>query len=57
MCFGTVEIVGELTLRNVGNEAGMGSGGLQVLVHIESREMAGYPRRSGAGAIGARWRA
>jgi hypothetical protein len=43
MCFGTVEILGEFTLRNVGNEAGMGSGGLEVLVHIESREMAAIP--------------
>jgi hypothetical protein len=43
MGFGTVEILGELTLRNVGNEAGMGSGGLQVLLQIESREMAAIP--------------
>ena len=43
LCFGAVEILGELTLGDVGNEAEMGSGGLQVLVHIECREMATIP--------------
>jgi len=43
LCFGAVEILGELTLGDVGNEADMASGGLQVLVHIECREMAAIP--------------
>lgn len=43
MCFGAGEILGELPLRDVGNEAGMGSGGLQVLVHIEGRKMPAIP--------------
>jgi hypothetical protein len=48
LCFGAVEILGELTLGDVGNEADMGSGGLQVLVHIECREMAAIPKRDGS---------
>ena len=43
-----MEILGELTLGDVGNEADMGSGGLQVLVHIECREMAAIPKRDGS---------
>jgi hypothetical protein len=47
MCFGAVEILSELTLGDVGNEADMGSSGLQGLVHIQTgnkgREMATIP--------------
>ena len=43
MGFGAVEILGELPLGDVGDEADMGSGGLQVLVHIEGGEMAAIP--------------
>ena len=43
MGFGTGKILGELPLRDVGNEAGMGSGGLQVLVHIQGRKMPAIP--------------
>jgi hypothetical protein len=49
LCFGAVEILGELTLSDVGNEADMGSRGLRVLVHIERREMAAIPRAAEQG--------
>ena len=35
--------MGQLTLGDVGDEADMGSGGLQVLVHIEGGEIAAIP--------------
>jgi hypothetical protein len=43
LCFGAGEILGELTLGDVGNEAQVGSGGLEVLVRVESGEMAAIP--------------
>ena len=43
MGFGAVETLGQLTLGDVGDEADMGSGGLQVLVHIEGGEIAAIP--------------
>ena len=46
MCFGTVEMLGELPLRDVSNQADMRSGGLQVLVHVECGEMAAIPGRA-----------
>jgi hypothetical protein len=41
--FGAGEILGELTLGDMGNEADVGSGGLQVLVHPEVGEIAAVP--------------
>ena len=43
LCFRAVEMVSKLTLSYVGNEADMGSGGAQLLLHIERREMATIP--------------
>jgi hypothetical protein len=44
--FGAVETLGQLTLGDVGDEADMGSGGLEVLVHIEVEEIAAIPGAS-----------
>jgi hypothetical protein len=41
--FGAAEILSELTLRNVGDETDMGSGGAQVLLHIGRGEIATVP--------------
>jgi hypothetical protein len=43
MGFGVVETSGQLTLGDLGDEAEMGSGGLHVLVPIESGEIAAWP--------------
>ena len=43
LCFGTAEIFGELTLGDVGDEADMGAGGAQLLVHIGRGEIATIP--------------
>ena len=37
VCFGAMEILGELTLGDVSDEADMGSGGLQVLDQVSFR--------------------
>ena len=54
MGFGGLEILSELTLGDVGDEAEMGSGGLDRPVHIEAPGDGHYPKRSEAGAISAR---
>ena len=46
MCFGTVEMLGELPLRDMSNEADMGSRGLKVLMHVECGEMTAIPGRA-----------
>ena len=43
LCFHAVEMVSKLMLGDVGNEADMGSGNAQVLLHIGHREMATIP--------------
>jgi hypothetical protein len=43
MGFGVVKTLGQLTLGDVGDEADMGSGGLQVLLLIEGGEIAAVP--------------
>jgi hypothetical protein len=47
--FGTGKIVSELALRDVGDEAGVGSGSGQVLPRIEGREIAVIPGRAEQG--------
>ena len=41
--FGAVEALGQLALGNVGDEADMGSSGVELLVHIEGEEVAAIP--------------
>ena len=43
MGFGAVEVVGELTLGDVGDEADVGGGGLEMLVQVEGGEMSVIP--------------